>query len=108
MAYKVRVTEFARQDMQSARDFIFDKSQSRAIYQRWYSAVKQALRELRDFPSSHPTIPESESIGRTVRESFIHSHRIIFTVDEATKTVIVHRLYHSSRKPLTRQQIKDE
>lgn len=105
MASRVTIGSFAQADILEYFSYIVDKEKARAPAWRWYREVMSAIQGLRDFPERHPFIPEMDAVGREMRESFIHSHRIIYSVDTKAKSIFIHRLYHGSRRPLRSSDI---
>jgi plasmid stabilization system protein ParE len=108
MAFKVRAQSDAKVDLLEAAAFIFDQEKSKAPVDRWLKEMKRAMDELKHSPLTFARIPEEFEGSDKLREIHLHSHRIIFRVDESRKLVSIVRIYHSSRKPLTPRHIKFE
>lgn len=107
MAYKVILGELAKQDIRDNYQFILEKERSKRLAKHWYSAVMDSIKSLRDFPESHPVIPEAAILERELRETFIFSHRIIYSISKKPNTIFIHRVYHGHRIPLRAKDIQD-
>lgn len=108
MAYKVLIHEDARYDLDEAAAFIVEKETSLTPARRWLAEMQKAVAELKRSPLTFSRIPEEFEGSERLREVHRYSHRIIYSVDEDRKVVHVLRIYHSSRRPLTRRHIRDE
>jgi plasmid stabilization system protein ParE len=53
-------------------------------------------------------IPEQSDFRVQIRQLLHFSHRIVFYVEEISKTVYIIRVYHVSRKPLTQENIAED
>ena len=106
MAYKVRITEPAKSDAYEYSAFILGRNQSIASAHKWLNDLFDELKSLSDMPNRFAVIPESSELSQEYRSFFFHSHRIIFSVDEARKEVIVHRIYHEARRPLNQTDLQ--
>jgi len=62
--------------------------------------VWETVGRLEELPFRFAIIPEVKSAGVPCRSCFYHSHRIIYRVDESSKTIYILRVYHSAREPL--------
>ena len=51
-------------------------------------------------PNRYKIIDENESFDLLLRQVTHHSHRVIYQVDETTKTVHLLRIYHGARRAL--------
>ena len=98
MAFEVKVTEPAERDIGEASAFIALDSPSSA--QKWSQELWHLIFSLREMPGRFPVIPEAEALGFPYRAALHFSHRVIFRIEEASKTVFVVRVYHGARQPL--------
>jgi len=104
MAYKVRVSRPAEQDIEQAFIFIGDRSPRAAI--TWLNSVQQAITSLANMPNRASFIPENIRLKSQYRHLIHDNYRIVFQVDEEKKTVSVIRVYHSSRSPLGSEDVE--
>ena len=105
MAYRIQITRPARQDAQDYAAFIRDEHQSPDPARRWLDGLYAAIKELAELPQRFSVITEAEELGFPYRSFVYHSHRVVYAMHEADQLVIVHRIYHGARKPLTEQGI---
>ncbi len=104
MAYAVKLADLARNEAQEYLAFILSRSNDPGAAEDWWAGLQEGLRSLRTLPTRCPALPtaapHSTSSGKPVRRQLLyHSHRIVFRIAEATKTVFVLRIYHGSRRP---------
>lgn len=99
MAYRVRLSLQARQDVQETADFLRDNAGVERA-RKWKNGVLEAIESLSEMPSRCAVAEESAEIGVELRHLIHRPHRIIFRVQEATQTVDVLRVYHWARAPL--------
>ncbi|MEM6852885.1 MAG: type II toxin-antitoxin system RelE/ParE family toxin [Planctomycetota bacterium] len=64
---------------------------------KWFEAFEEAVTELAFLPRRYPVIPEAEIMDIELRRVLVHSHRLIFTIDDATHTVKIVELRHGAR-----------
>ena len=103
MAFKVTLALPAAEDIAQSVEFLNAHSSSAA--RQWLDEIQNAVESLQEMPLRAPKIPESRSFNLDYRHLIHKAHRIIFRVDEATNTVFVVRVYHSSRAPLGTQDL---
>lgn len=108
LAYKTRILPSADFDLLESATFIAEKEQSHRPARKWLVEMQRAVSEIRRTPKAFARIWEEFEGSDRLQEIHRHSHRIIYTVDEAKKEVVIIRFYHSSRKPLSAKQIKFE
>jgi toxin ParE1/3/4 len=98
MTFKVRLSFSAELDLQEAIEFIAKDSKTHA--KNWVVEFQKKIESLRELPLRHALIPESNEVELPLRSITHYSHRIIYLVDESSKTVEIVRVYHGARKPL--------
>ena len=96
--YTVDVTDEVVADIQSAFEYIHERSPQNAI--NWLRELYIAIDTLETMPERCPRIRESEAFEEEVRNLLFHSHRIIFTVNEETSIVEVHAFRHAAQDEL--------
>ena len=104
MAYKVSVSPLARADILQTADYIRDKGYAdRAA--TWKRELLRAIKMLDEMSNRCAVADEASDLKVEVRQLLYHSHRIVFRVIEDTQTVEVLRVYHSSRAPLSLEDL---
>ncbi len=103
MAFRVILTDPAFVDVEEAANFIWAESPVNA--RRWLADFWWAVDSLKEFPFRHALIPEADAIGIPYRSLPVHSHRLVYRVDEERSVVYVVRVYHGARKPLKLEDI---
>jgi plasmid stabilization system protein ParE len=98
MIYKIVITKPAETDIE--QNFMFINLQSPAAAIAWLGGIQQIIESLNKMPSRGAPVFEKVGLKFEYRHLLHHNHRIVFRVEEATKTVFVVRVYHSSRMPL--------
>ena len=102
MAFKIQIVAAAERDIDQAMAFIHNSSPVAA--QKWLETLLTKMEGLAEMPSRFAFIAEADELKKPLRGFVHHSHRIVYEVDDATKTVSIVRVYHSARAPL---QIED-
>ncbi len=97
--YAVRLSQHARRDVLEAADYI-SISASPDQARKWKNGLLEVLDSLTRMPARYAVAPESEELGAQIRHLPYFSHRILFRVQEASRTVQVLRIYHAARTPL--------
>lgn len=103
MAFRIELAGLAEQDLFEAIEYIAQDSPSRA--HKWYHDLLFQLDGLRQTPQQYPLIKEAQKLGRALRSIHFHSHRVIYEVQDSKETVFVVRIYHTSRRQLTKKDI---
>ena len=106
MEYRVDIAETALADAEEYIGFLQEKKQEPHAAALWWNGLIDAVSSLEKMPERCPMIPEASFFQETLRHLIYHSHRIIFHVDRREKTVTVLRIYHASRKQLTKSSHK--
>ncbi len=97
--YTVRLSEQARRDVQESADYIREGADTQRA-NIWMNGLLDALESLARMPARYAVAPESGELGTQVRHLPYFSHRILFRVQDTTRTVQVLRVYHGARMPL--------
>ena len=100
--HPLQITEPAERDIRSAYDW-WSRNRSAEQAERWYNNIYQAIETLRSKPSRCPHAPESNLHPSGLRQLLFGigkhpTHRIIFTIEEDTVTII--RVRHTSQQDL--------
>lgn len=101
--YRVEIAEPAVADIAEAAEFIAEDSPEQAS--AWIQKLAETIESLAEMPERFPLIAEATEFGRPYRAARLHSHRIIFRVEETVRTVFVVRVRHHARKPLNARSI---
>ena len=105
LAYRVQTSVVAKLDARDYTEFIRNEAKSDAPAKKWLDGLEREINGLSDNPSRFPIIPEASELGFPYRSFMFHSHRVIYAVHEEKQLVIVHRVYHGARKPVTGQDV---
>jgi plasmid stabilization system protein ParE len=103
--YKVSILPVALADAAEYVAFIREEKLEPLAARRWYDGLVETIVSLEHMPSAHPVIPEQEGFTISIRQVHYHSHRVIFHIDEASRTVFVLRVYHGARDVLRPDQV---
>lgn len=93
--YTVIITPAAEAEAREAFEYINARAPMNAA--RWLQGLHQVIARLEIFPG-HGRAPESDFLDYDLRQTFFKSHRIIYSVDETTKTIDVHYIRHGARR----------
>lgn len=83
MAYKTRISPRADVDLLESATFIAEREQSYRPAMKWLVEMRRAVSEIRQTPKAFARIWEEFEGSDRLREIHRHSHRIIYTIDEA-------------------------
>jgi plasmid stabilization system protein ParE len=98
LQFSVEITKAALADAEGYVSFIrADRGDSIAA-ERWWNGLIDQILSLETLPRRCSIIPEQKYFEQEIRHLFHASHRIIFSIDENTVTIL--RIYHGARKPL--------
>ncbi len=104
MAYTVELSERALLDIDEAAIYISKDSMEAAI--DFLDGIDDIIFSLKDFPKRFPLIPEAADLPSECRSVLFFSHRVIYSIDEKSKTVTIVRVYHGSRRPLRQSDLE--
>jgi plasmid stabilization system protein ParE len=107
LAFRVDITETAIGDAEEYVRFIREQGREPEAAERWWRGLLDAIDSLEEMPLRCPPIPEIDDFEETLRHLLYYSHRIVFRVNEMTKTVVVLRIYHAARKTLSGEDFTD-
>jgi plasmid stabilization system protein ParE len=103
LAYHVDITEAALADAEEYVRFLEAEKQEPRTAESWWNGLIDAVLSFEKMPERCPVIPEASFFPETLPHLIYHSHRIIFHVSRREKTVTILRVYHASRRQLTRE-----
>src|SRR5579871_3809985 len=112
MAYRIDISPSALLDAEEAYLRAAEQSPSRA--NTWYNGLFEAIFSLETMPTRCPLAPESEEIGRELRQLLYGKpgriYRIVFALvyDEATEEEVirVYRIWHGARDRLKAEELE--
>jgi len=96
MKYAVIVTPEAQSNISAAYDYIAERSPRNAG--KWLRGLYKQIDGLEAFPRRFGDAREQSHFPNEIRQLVYKSHRIIFTIDEPTKTVHVVYVRHGKRR----------
>jgi plasmid stabilization system protein ParE len=99
MEFRVEHTDSAEMELAQGFDWVLQRSQSRAVAERWAKSLVEAIESLSRNPKRCPLAPENESFAEEVRQ-LLHGRgrgqrRIVFTIEEDVVKVL--HVRHASR-----------
>jgi plasmid stabilization system protein ParE len=106
MAFRVLVSRRAGQDIDEGTSFIARDSAQESS--RWLQELQELILTLSEMPGKFSLIPEAADLKRPLRSVRHYSHRVIFLIDEATNAVLVVRVFHMARKPLSKKDLPSD
>ncbi len=101
MAYRIQIARPAVRDATKYAAFIRDEQNSPEGALRWLDGLHEAIKGLANAPNLFSVIPEAEELGYPYRSFLYHSHRVVYAVEDNAQLVVVHRVYHGARQPLS-------
>jgi len=101
MVLRVEISPSALADAEEA--FLWIQQESPAIADEWYNGLVDAILSLENFPNRCPLAPESEDIGREIRQLLYRRHRILFSV--TGDVVQVFRIRHTAQDSLSSEEL---
>ena len=101
MVLRVDISPSALADAEEAFLWIQQESPSKA--DEWYNGLVDAILSLENFPNRCPLAPESEDIGREIRQLIHKRHRILFGI--TGDVVQVFRIRHTAQDKLSPDEL---
>lgn len=97
MAYKVRESEPAREDLDRILSYIVCTLKNVIAARALFNAIEKAFVELSSTPKKYMLVEDPELRAAGYRKLFVKNYVIIYTVDDATSTVQIVRYFHTSQ-----------
>lgn len=112
MAFRVDIAPSALQDAEDA--YLWIKAHAPSTAGDWYEGLLEAIFSLENFPLRCPLAPESQDIGKEIRQLLYgkrrRSYRILFGLsrDETTgdEVVRIYRIRHHAQRRATAGDIE--
>lgn len=95
MKYKLSITEEAELAISDYADFIVKNGYPEAAH-RWVKEIWEVVASLEELPYRFQAIGDEFGLNTSTRSVVVHSHRIIFRVDEELKCVYVLAIIHAT------------
>jgi plasmid stabilization system protein ParE len=105
LVFQVDITDQALLDAEDYARFIRDVNQEPEAADRWFRGLVRAIYSLEAMPERCPLIPEQSDFPFEIRHLIYHSHRIIFSLRRETRRVTIYRVYHCSKRKITKSDI---
>lgn len=93
--YTVVLLPEAEADASHAGDYIAQRSPASAA--KWIAGLERAIQTLERLPNRCGVARERSHRGLTLRQLIHHSHRVLFTVNDESRTVHIHRIIHAAQ-----------
>jgi plasmid stabilization system protein ParE len=98
LEFSVEITSAALADAEAYVNFIRADRKESSAAQHWWNGLIDQILSLETLPRRCSIIPEQKYFEQEMRQLIYASHRIIFSIDQHTVTIL--RIYHGARKPL--------
>ena len=92
MAYKIKITPIAFNDIQKAIEYY--NSQQKGLGKKFHSAVKAIFTNLEKVPASGSFMYD------TVRDRVMHKYPFIILYELIGNNITIYRIFNTSQKPL--------
>jgi plasmid stabilization system protein ParE len=106
MKYTVIVTPEAQSNISAAYDYIAQQSPRNAG--KWVRGLYKNIDRLEAFPRRFGEAREQAHFQEEIRQVVFKPHRIIYTIDDATKTVLVVSVRHGKMRAIGDSSGADE
>lgn len=97
MAYKVKITSSAIEDIQKIYDYIAYQLESAINAEAQISRIKNEIEKLDIMPNSFRLYPKEPWFSRGLRYFHVDNYLIFYCVDEKAETVTVLRVIYGKR-----------
>jgi plasmid stabilization system protein ParE len=97
LAYSVRFSPLAENDIEKYRLYILKQSHDDIPARNWVKSLLDDADRLRDFPHRCPRIPEQHHFKIVLHHLIHQSHRLIFHIDGNMVEIL--RVYPAAARP---------
>ena len=104
--YKVVVSPEAEFSIRESFLYILGRSPLQA--ERWIRSLYAEIETLETFPERCAFAREREYLEEDLRQLLFQSHRVVFSIDQTSRTVCVHEVRHAARAALGEVTPDDE
>ena len=105
MVFLVDIAEPALAEAEEYVRYIRDAKKEPEAAEGWFRGLVQSIYSLEEYPERYPLIPEHEEFPFEIRHLIYFSHRIIFAIEKEDERVVVYRVYHGARHPLSVEDV---
>jgi len=103
-SYTIIITPRAQRSLENIVDYLRDNV-SDATARKVRDGIDEAIEKVRKMPEAHSIQQDITNEEMTYRRILQWSYRIIYYIDESTKTVFIVEIDHSRRNPETLKEI---
>jgi plasmid stabilization system protein ParE len=98
MPYRVELSKRAKLDLKSIFEFIdADDSQAAA---KWFNGLEETILNLATLPNRGMLTDYDPRLRYLLYGNKPHLYRVLYRIDEKSKTVAIRHIRHGARKPL--------
>jgi len=109
MTYRVDISIPALQDAEAA--FLWIRQFNKETAKAWYEGLLEAIFSLEELPYRCSLAPESELLGREVRQLIYgkksQTYKVFFEIKEDEKAVRIYRIWHSSKDWISAEEFNE-
>jgi toxin ParE1/3/4 len=105
LAYRVDIAEPALIEAEEYFRFIRDNRKEPEAAERWFRGLVRSIYSLEESPERCPLIPEQDEFPFEIRHLIYFSHRIIFAAQSGEGRVVIYRIYHGAKRPLSADDV---
>jgi plasmid stabilization system protein ParE len=109
MEYRVDISIPALEDAEAA--FLWIRQFNKDTAKAWYEGLLEAVFSLEQLPYRCSLAPESEILGREVRQLIYgkrnQTYKIFFEICEEEKAVRIYRVWHSSKDWISAEEFNE-
>jgi plasmid stabilization system protein ParE len=107
MAYSVRMTRRSFSDIEAVMEWMSAQSEGRG--EAWFQGLTDAIFSLEELSRIGSIAPESEDIGREIRQLFHGKRRQMYRIlyEIQGETIMVLRVRHTAQAPVDAEDLED-
>jgi plasmid stabilization system protein ParE len=106
VAYRVDITERAARDLR--RIYLTINAEDSVQARAWFNGLERAVLSLDEHPARGAPIPEAGDLRHLLYGRKGRRYRVIYAIDEASRTVTVLHIRHGSRDAFQPDDPDDE
>jgi plasmid stabilization system protein ParE len=108
MAYRVELADAALADVEAIYAWVLQEAPVRGP--AWFDELTDSLFTLEEFPNRCPLAREAKEARRKIRCLLFGKgrgvYRILYEVDEKSRTVWIHHVRHGARRDLSPEEMR--
>lgn len=101
MEFRIEISHRALTDAAEYVAYIREIHKEPEAAARWFRGLIRAVHSLENRPQRCSLIPKRAAFRLEIRHLIYHTHRIIFGIEKPERKVMIYRVYHGSRRPLS-------